>query len=89
MTRNVSKGNDMAKVFLSNEDRACHRFATWVQGEKKLQKVNDTDLAEERGISQPAMSRKLRLESFDLKDFACITRMLGADADTLMYILGL
>ena len=46
MTRNVSKGNDMAKVFLNNEDRACHRFATWVQGEKKLQKVNDSDLAE-------------------------------------------
>lgn len=79
----------MAKVFLSEEERVCHRFATWVRGEKKLQKVNDSDLAEERGISQPAMSRKLRLETFDLKDFACLVRALGADADTLKYILGL
>lgn len=79
----------MARVFLSEEERACHRFATWVRGEKKLQKVNDSDLADERGISQPAMSRKIRLESFDLKDFACLVRVLGADADTLKYILGL
>lgn len=79
----------MAKVFLNYEDQACHRFATWVQGEKKLQKVNDTDLADERGISQSAMSRKLRLESFDLKDFVCLARKLGADMETLKYILGL
>ena len=79
----------MPKVFLTDEDRASHRFATWVQGEKKIQKVNDTDLAEERGISQPAMSRKLRLESFDFKDFVCLARKLGADTETLKYILGL
>lgn len=79
----------MAKVFLTDEDRVCHRFATWVKGEKKVQELNDTDLANERGISQPAMSRKLRLESFDLKDFACLVKMLGADAETLKYILGL
>lgn len=79
----------MAKVFLTDEDRACHRFATWVQGEKKIQKINDTDLANERGISQPAMSRKLRLEVFDFKDFVCLARKLGADAETLKYILGL
>ncbi len=79
----------MPRVLLSEEERASHRFATWVQGEKKLQKVNDTDLASERGISQSAMSRKLRFESFDFKDFVCIARKLGADAETLKYILGL
>lgn len=89
MTHNVSKENDMAKVFLNYEDQASHRFATWVKGEKKLQKVNDTDLADERGISQSAMSRKLRLESFDFKDFVCLARKLGADTDALKYILGL
>lgn len=79
----------MARVFLSEEDRACHRFATWVRGEKKLQGINDTELADGRGITQSAMSRKIRLESFDLKDFAYLVRTLGADADTLKYILGI
>lgn len=79
----------MARVFLNYEDQASHRFATWVQGEKKLQKVTDTDLADERGISQSAMSRKLRLEIFDFKDFVCLARKLGVDAETLKYILGL
>lgn len=79
----------MAKIFLSEEDRACHRLATWVRGEKKLQDINDTELADGRGISQSAMSRKIRIESFDFKDFVFLARTLGADADTLKYILGI
>ena len=79
----------MPKVLLSEEDRASHRLATWVRGEKKLQDINDTDLANGRGVSQPAMSRKIRLESFDFKDFVYLARTLGADAETIRYILGL
>lgn len=79
----------MPKVFLNEQDRACHRLASWVQGEKKLRKISDSKLADEHGISQEAMSRKLRLESFDFKDFVFFVQMLGPDDDALHYILGI
>lgn len=78
----------MPKVFLNDEDRACHRFVAWVQGQKKLYKVNDTELADELGIKQPCMSRKLRLESFSFKDFVFLARKFGMDKSTFDYIIG-
>lgn len=79
----------MPKVFLSERDRLCHRLATWVQGEKRLAKVTDVDLGEEYGITGSAMSRKLRLESFDYKDFVFFVNKFKPDTDTLLYIVGL
>lgn len=79
----------MPKVFLTNEDRAVHRFALWVRGEKQIQKVSDTELAEGLGITQQAMSRKIRLGIFDMKDFAYLVVKLGMDMETLKYILDL
>lgn len=78
----------MPKVYLNDWDRACHRFASWVQGEKKSHNVTDTDLAEERGIKQPCMSRKLRLESFSMTDFVFFAKKFGMDKNTFDYIIG-
>jgi len=79
----------MPKVFLNEKERLCHRLASWVQGEKKLRKITDTELAKEHGISQSAMSRKLREESFDYKDFVFFVQKFQPDNDTLKYIVGL
>ena len=79
----------MPKVFLNEKERLCHRLASWVQGEKKLRKITDTDLAKEHGISQSAMSRKLREESFDYKDFVFFVQKFQPDNETLKYIVGL
>ena len=79
----------MPKVYLSESDRMCHRLATWVEGEKKIRKLTDTDLAKDHGISQSAMSRKLRVESFDYKDFVFFVQKFKPDTDTLRYIVGL
>jgi len=79
----------MPKVYLSERDRMCHRLAMWVEGEKKIRKLTDTDLAKDHGISQSAMSRKLRVESFDYKDFVFFVQKFEPDTDTLRYIVGL
>ena len=79
----------MPKVYLNEKERMCHRLSTWVQGEKKRLKVTDTDLASEHGISQSAMSRKLRVESFDYKDFVFFVQKFKPDDDTLRFIIGL
>lgn len=78
----------MPRAFLNDWDRACHRLATWVQGEKKRKIVTDSELADERGISQSAMSRKLRLESFDFRDFVFFAKKFGMDKGTFDYIIG-
>lgn len=74
----------MPRVFLNDLDRSCHRLAIWVRG----QGVSDTKLADEHGISQQAMSRKLRLEQFDFKDFAFFAKKFHMDKETFDYIIG-
>jgi len=79
----------MPRVYLNDRERLCHRLATWVQGEKKLLGISDVELGNEHGISGSAMSRKLRLESFDYKDFVFFVQKFKPDQDTLLYIVGL
>lgn len=79
----------MPRVYLNDRQRLCHRLATWVQGEKKQLGLNDVDLGNEYGISGSAMSRKLRLESFDYKDFVFFVQKFKPDQDTLLFIVGL
>ena len=74
----------MPKVFLNDLDRSCHRFAVWVRG----QGVSDTKLANEYGISQSAMSRKFRVEQFDIKDFVFFAKKFHMDKETFDYIIG-
>ena len=78
----------MPKVFISDLDRSCHRLATWIQGEKKIHNINDTELGKDHGISQSEMSRKLRLENFDFKDFVFFAKKFEMDKDTFDHIIG-
>lgn len=79
----------MPRVYLNEMDRCRHRLAAYVQGEKKREKVTDTDMAEEQGISQSAMSRKLRVESFSFDDFVYFIQKFQPDNETLRFILGI
>ena len=79
----------MPRVYLNERQKLCHRLATWVQGEKKRLNLSDTDLAEEYGISQQAMSRKLRLEQFSFSDYLFFVQKFQPDNATLLYIVGL
>ena len=79
----------MPKVFLSEQDRICHRMASWVRGEKHRRGLTDADLAKGSGISRSAWSRKLRLESLELEDFLFLVQEFKPDNETLRYIVGL
>lgn len=74
----------MPKVFLNDLDRSNHRLAVWIRG----QGVSASKLAKEHGISQPAMSRKIRLESFGFKDFVFFAKKFQMDKETFDYIIG-
>lgn len=79
----------MPKSFLNDRDRSSHRLANWVQGEKRIRKITDTELANEYGISQSAMSRKLRLEQFSFNDYVFFIQKFKPDTETLRYINGI
>lgn len=59
----------MPKVYLTEMDRICARFAAWVYGEMKLRKISQRALAKKRGISHQALSQKLQKRRFDFEDF--------------------
>lgn len=79
----------MPRVYLNEKQRMSHRLATWVQGEKKRLGITDTELANEHGISQSAMSRKLRVEQFSFHDYVFFVQKFQPDNDTLRYIIGI
>lgn len=78
----------MAKIFLTDEDRACHRFAAWIREQKDIHDINDTELGDKRGIKQPCMSRKIRLGKFSFTDFVFFAKEFGMDKGTFDYIIG-
>ena len=50
--------------------------------------MTDTELAKKRGISQQAMSKKFREESFSFKDFVFFALTFQMDNQDLQYIIG-
>lgn len=79
----------MPRVYCNEWKRICHRMVSWAQGEKKRLGITDTQLADEYGISQSAMSRKFRLESMSFEDFSFLVKKFQPDNDTLRFIVGL
>lgn len=70
MTRNVTmKEVLMPKVYLTDTEQKCARFAAWVYGQMKIRNMSQRSLAEKLGISHQALSKKLSKRSFDFSDY--------------------
>ena len=78
----------MPRVFLNEQEKLNSRLASWVYGEMKVQGITQRDLARERGISQPAISKKLMSKSFDFDDFTCFVRVFKPDTAEVMRLIG-
>lgn len=79
----------MPRVYVSNNQRLCARLAAWVYGQMKINRVTQRQLAEIRGVSQQAISDKLRYQRFDFEDFACFVEMFDpSDAEIKRLIKG-
>lgn len=79
----------MPKVYMTEKDRICNRLARWVYGELKVRKMSIRTLAEKRGISHQALSRKLRTASFDYYDFVFFVQELQPSDSELKVIIGI
>lgn len=79
----------MPRVYVIKDQKRNARLAAWVYGELKVRELTQSDLAKRRGVSQQAISLKLKKHSFDFEDFACFVEMFDpSDAEIKRLILG-
>lgn len=65
----------MAKVYITKDEQRNARLAAWVYGEMRVRGIPQRVLAHKRGVSQQAMSLKLKKHHFDFEDFAMFVEM--------------
>jgi transcriptional regulator with XRE-family HTH domain len=78
----------MPRVYLSEKDRLSARLSSWVYGEMKVKKIPQRELADAMGVSQQALSRKLKSRSFSFADFLAIVKVLEPDEKELNRLVG-
>lgn len=78
----------MPKVYLSENDRLSRRLSSWIYGEMKCRGISQRAMAEEMGISQQALSQKLKANSFSFTDFLDFVRVLEPDVRELNRLIG-
>ena len=79
----------MPRVYLTKQEQLNSRLADWVAGEMKRRDMTHAKLAQERGISQQAMSMKLRVERFSFEDLCFFVWYFQPDSETLDMLLGI
>lgn len=77
----------MAKVYLSERERICAKLASWVYGQMRVCKVTQAELAERLGISQQAVSRKLKTCQFTYDDFLTFVKMFNPSQNDLLWLI--
>ena len=78
----------MPRIYLNEQQKLNNRLASWVYGEMKTQNITQRQLAEERGITQPAISHKLKCRSFDFEDICCFVRVFKPEGKEIKRLLG-
>lgn len=77
----------MPRVYLSNDDRLNAKMTAWIYGQLKVQGKSQKGLADEMGVCQQAVSRKLAAQSYRFTDIVHAIHYLQPDMDTLMDLL--
>lgn len=79
----------MPKAYITKNQMLCEHLAAWVYGQMKVQHVTQRELAEKRGISQQAISAKLRNRAFDFEDFLVFVAIFQPESEELNRLVGM
>ena len=79
----------MPKCFLSEQDRVNNRISAWVYGELKVRRMTQEQLAKELGVTQQAVSSKLKLAHFLVSDLTEFIRIFEPDTAQVKHLLGM
>ena len=72
---------------VSDKERLCEKLSKWVYSEMKVRRMTQKDLAREMGISQQALSMKLKLNRFIYDDFLAFVKIFQPSQDTLVWLI--
>ena len=78
----------MPKIFLSNRQKLNNRLTEWVIGKMYSTGTTQTIVANALGIQQQAVSRKLKLKTFNFGDFTALVELFNPDIDEILWLLG-
>lgn len=76
----------MPRVAIKKNDYIIKDFRRWLIGELKIQGLRQSDMAQWFGISQQAVSVKLKSGNFDMKELLIIFEKLNTDSETVRNI---
>lgn len=79
----------MARSYITKTDRQKDRIVAYVISELKVRGLRQQDLANYMGISQQALSQKIRRKSFHFEDYVQIVNYFGADEYELRRLAGI
>ena len=79
----------MPRVHITKVDRQRDRIAAYVRSELQVRGLKQEDLANYMGISQQALSNKLRRKSFHFEDYVQIVNYFNADDYELRRLAGI
>ena len=73
----------MPRVYITTNERLCEKLAEWVYGRMKVSHVTQKMLASKRGVSQQAISNKLKYRKFDFEDFVTFVELFNPDDEEI------
>ena len=78
----------MPKVFLTREMRLREELAVWICGQLKVNRVSQTNVAKELGITQQGLSKKIKRRTFTYDDMLFFFAKFQPDNETVMRLTG-
>ena len=78
----------MAKTFITKQEKLNNDLAIWLIGEMKVKHIKQIEVASILGISQQALSNKIRSRSFRYEDLVALFDMFQPEADTVIRLMG-
>lgn len=77
----------MPKAYITAEARQRARFSAWLYGCMRTCHVTQAELSKTLGVSQPALSKKIKKQQFTFNELVAIFKTFKPDAKEVARLL--
>ena len=78
----------MPRTFLTKQQKLNKDLCAYIYGQMKVRRITQKEISGAIGITQPALSLKLKNGNFSFQDLAVVFGILKPDGETLKKLLG-
>ena len=79
----------MPKVYLTKQARQQAHFCAWLYGNMKITNTTQMELAKQLGVSQQALSQKLKTGHFSYSDLLTLFDVFKPEPDEMYGLFGI